>query len=258
MSPRPDNLLMPMAEALDRRTIDRNLELLEEGRKLVAAAEARGITMRLLGGVAVLAHGHGSLPEGGVREIADIDAAVAARQSRALAALLTGEGYAPESRFNALNGHRRMLFYGPLGQIDVLVGTFEMCHRFQLTPRLRLEHPTLTVSDLLLTKLQIVELNEKDARDALVLIGEHELGRKEGDLINLDYLDSMTRGDWGLWRTITGTLERLKEHADGHKVDRKIAEISRSLEEAPKTWRWKARGRLGERVRWYVLPDEVR
>jgi hypothetical protein len=240
----------------DAGTARRNLDLLEEGRRLVEGALDQEITLRLIGGVAVMAHCPRVLAAGGSRPIADVDAVVGPRQGRALSAYLRSAGYEPEPRFNALHGHKRMLFHGPHGPLDVLVGVFEMCHRIDLSDRLHLDDPTVTVTDLLLTKLQVVELNEKDARDALDLLTEHDLARAEGDAVNLDYLDSLVAGDWGLWRTITGTLERLLELAEPDTRDR-IDEVRRSLNEVPKTRRWKLRARVGERVRWYVLPDEV-
>lgn len=103
---------------------------------------------------------------------------------------------------------------------------------------------------------RVVELNEKDARDALDLLAEHDLAREEGDAVNLAYLDSLVAGDWGLWRTVTGTLERLGDLA-GPPVRERIETVRRSLHEVPKTRRWRLRARVGERVRWYVLPDEV-
>ena len=235
----------------------RNLALLEEGRRLVELGAGAGVTVRLLGGVAVLAHCPSALGAGGIREIADLDVVVGAGQGRALARLLTNAGYRPEQRFNALHGQRRMLFHGPLGQLDVLVGTFEMCHTIQLAPRLELDSPTVTVSDLLLTKLQIVQLNEKDARDALTLLGEHELDRGEGDAVNLAYLDLLVASDWGLWRTLDGTLARLGEMTGDREVKGKLAAIAGSLQAAPKTMKFKLRARVGERVPWYTLPDEV-
>jgi hypothetical protein len=240
----------------DAGTARRNLDLLEEGRRLVEGALDQEITLRLIGGVAVMAHCPRVLAAGGSRPIADVDAVVGPRQGRALSAYLRSAGYEPEPRFNALHGHKRMLFHGPHGPLDVLVGVFEMCHRIDLSDRLHLDDPTVTVTDLLLTKLQVVELNEKDARDALDLLTEHDLARAEGDAVNLGYLDSLVAGDWGLWRTITGTLERLLELAEPDTRDR-IDEVRRSLIEVPKTRRWKLRARVGERVRWYVLPDEV-
>src|SRR6266511_3439863 len=232
--------MVRMAGTMDDLVADRNLALLREGRRLVELGERAGLTVRLLGGVAFLAHCPALLDRGGIRALDD-DA-----------------GYRPEARFNALHGDRRMLFHGPLGQLDVLVGTFEMCHTIRLAPRLALDQPTVTVSDLLLTKLQIVELNEKHAHDALALLGEHELGRAEGDAVNLDYLDELVAADWGLWRTVTGTLARLRKTTEDGAVHTRIDAISASLHAVPKTLRFKLRARIGERVPWYVLPDEVR
>ncbi len=248
---------MLLTRTIDDAVARRNLALLEEGLRLVRLGETAGLTVRLLGGVAVLAHCPSIRDLGGIREIADLDVVVGARQGRALARMLKGAGYEPEVRFNALHGHRRMLFHGPLGQLDVLVGTFEMCHTIELHPRLPLDSPTVTVSDLLVTKLQVVQLNEKDARDALSLLSDHELDRSEGDAVNLDYLDRLVAGDWGLWRTLTGTLTRLGQVTDDRALGAKLGGIAESLERVPKTMRFRLRARVGERMPWYVLPDEV-
>jgi hypothetical protein len=249
--------MMPMTGMIDEAAAGRNLALLQEGRRLVLAGARAGLTVRLLGGVGVLAHCPGVLDRGGLRPIADIDVVVARGQGRAFAQLLRADGYRPEARFNALHGDRRMLFHGPLCQLDVLVGSFEMCHTIRLGARLGLDEPTVTVSDLLLTKLQIVELNEKDAGDALALLGEHELRRGEGDAVNLDYLDELAAADWGLWRTVTGTLASLYQMTDDTAVQTSIDTIVASLRRVPKSMRFRLRARVGERVPWYVLPDEV-
>jgi hypothetical protein len=120
---------------------------------------------------------------------------------------------------------------------------------------LQLESPTLTVSDLLVTKLQVVELNAKDAEDAALLLRTHGLGRGHGDQVDLDYLAELVSDDWGLWRTLTHTLERLEE------LEPEVAVPARALravlDETPKGRRFRMRAKVGERKRWYELPDEV-
>lgn len=252
-----DEIAGQRAPPSDDALADQNLTLLEEGRRLVRAAAGNEITLRLLGGVAVLAHCPSSLERGGSRAIADVDVAVAGGQGRALSKLLTRDGYDPEARFNALHGQQRMVFTGPLGRLDVVVGTFEMCHRVDLGDRLALDDPTVTVTDLVAMKLQVVELNEKDALDVVDILRDHPLARAEGDVVNLDYLDSLVEADWGLWRTMTGTLRRLRDLSLDPSVGPKLEEIEDSLNRAPKSLRFRMRARVGERVRWYVLPDEV-
>jgi hypothetical protein len=147
-----------------------------------------------------------------------------------------------------------MIFRGPLGKLDVFVGRFSMCHALEIDDRLELDYPALTATDLLLTKLQIVELNAKDAHDAAVLLAEHPIAEGDGDHNDVAYISRLTGDDWGLWRTVTSTLEQLAD------LDPSVAGQCRALHEAveaaPKTRRFKLRARVGERVRWYELPEE--
>jgi hypothetical protein len=230
-------------------------ELVEEGLAVVAAAAERDLVVRLLGGAGVVLHCSSTIGDGEHRAIGDLDAATTRRQAKAVAASLVDRGYAPETRFNALHGERRMIFHGPAGKLDLFIDVFEMCHRIDLAPRLDLDDPTLTASDLLLTKLQVVELNAKDASDAALLLQEHELAHGNGDWIDVAYLAGLTGDDWGLWRTATLTLARLAELEPG--VADRAGALRAALEDAPKTRRFRLRARVGERKRWYEIPDEV-
>jgi hypothetical protein len=228
--------------------------LVAEGVALVDDMGSRGLTLRLLGGAGIVLHCPRTLGGTPHREIADLDALAPRADARALAAALADAGYVPEARFNALHGDRRMIFHGPAGKLDVFVGAFEMCHRLELNGRLALDTPTLTVSDLLLTKLQIVELNAKDAQDAALLLHEHALGHGPGDHVDVDYLASLVAGDGGLGRT-TGTLRRLAELEPA--VAPAAYELESSFAAVPKTRGFRMRARVGERKRWYELPDEI-
>jgi hypothetical protein len=228
---------------------------LQEGVELVDAMAERGVMLRLLGGAAVFEHCPRALAAGPYRELADLDAMTTAADARRLPEELATRGYEPEARFNALHGNRRMIFNGPHGKLDVFVDDFEMCHVLHFRDRLGLDPRTLTVSDLLLTKLQIVELNAKDADDARALLLEHELGTGHGDHVDVQYLGSLVAADWGLWRTVTGTLRQLA--ALRHEVAEPALALVSAFDEVPKTRGWGMRARIGERKRWYELPDEV-
>ncbi len=230
-------------------------ELIDEGMSLTQAADAAGLKLRLLGGVGVVAHCPNALAGQAHREIADIDVAITRRDARKLAAFLESRGYTAETRFNAMHGDTRMIFHGPQGKLDVFVGSFSMCHALDIDDRLALDFPALTATDLLLTKLQIVELNAKDAHDASVLMTEHELGEGDGDHIDTAYVARLTGDDWGLWRTVTATLQRLGElHPP---VADRCRALGDALQRAPKSRRFKLRARVGERVQWYELPEET-
>jgi hypothetical protein len=226
-----------------------------EGVALVDDMAARGIALRLLGGAGVFEHCPGVLRDGPYRELGDLDTIATRADARRLLAVLVDRGYEPEERFNALHGDRRQIYKGPAGKLDVFIDTFEMCHVIDMRRRIALEPRTLTVADLLLTKLQIVELNAKDAEDARALLVEHELGTGPGDHVDVPYLCSVLAGDWGLWRTVTRTLARLAElHPD---VGARAVALGAAFDAAPKTRGWRMRAHIGERKRWYELPDEV-
>jgi hypothetical protein len=225
--------------------------LLAEGLALVDSAQAGGVTLRLLGGAAVIMHCSGT-PH---REIGDVDAVTVHADVPQLTRVLQQRGYQPETRFNALHGDRRLIFHGSAGKLDVFVDTFDMCHKIELAARLPLDSPTIPATDLLLTKLQVVELTEKDASDLAELLSHHALGSGPGDHLDVPYLEGLVADDWGLWRTLTGTLARLPELQPA--IAGQARALSQLLEDAPKGRRFRLRARLGERKRWYELPDEV-
>lgn len=158
------------------------------------------------------------------------------------------------TRFTVINGGA----LAPHRRLDILIGAFEMCHRLELDGRLELEDPTITVADLPPTKPQIVELNEKDAPDALSLIGEHEIGRGLGDIVDLTYLESPITNDRRLSRTITATLNHLREISSADRVGTRIHEMRETMSDPLKRLPFKLRSRVGDCVPWYRLPDEVR
>jgi hypothetical protein len=241
-------------------------DLLGEALRLIEGANARGIPIRLVGGLAV----RYLTPEYPPRTRAgqDLDLASVSRTRPQLARFLADLGYEPDKRFNALYGHKQLYFASPVGRsIDVLVDSMEMCHVVIFRDRIERHPVTLDVTDLLLTKLQIVELNEKDARDALYLLSAFEV--QEGDelgAIGLQRIGGIVADDWGWWRTLTMNVERISELARGDaslppggaRFDpvEQLGLIGRAAQEVPKSLRWKVRGRVGERKRWYRVPEE--
>ena len=231
------------------------IELVAAGQRLVAAAAERSVTLRLLGGAGVMLHCQRTLAGVPHRQIGDLDVIVPGSAGRQVGAVFQSDGYEPDRRFNAMQGDRRMIFNGPLGKVDVFVDSFELCHRLELTSRLTLEPETITAADLLLTKLQVVELTQKDVDDVALLLTEHELGSGPGDHIDVAYVSELMGDDWGLWRTSSQTLNDVAGRRP--ELAAKANELAAAFEAAPKTRRFRMRARVGERKRWYEIPDET-
>jgi hypothetical protein len=242
-------------------------DVLDEAVRLLAAAQQAGVRVRALGGMAIVLHVGELLHPAFRREINDIDLATTKRDSRKVTEFLTAQGYTPNKTFNAIHGARRLLFYDePNGrQIDVFVGTFEMCHQLPLDQRLELEPLTLPLAELVLTKLQIVKLNRKDAYDLYSLLLTHEVADNDSETINGAMIAELCARDWGLYRTVQLNLERLRDELDVPElgpeeldlIRRRVEQIEDLIERTPKTAKWKLRARVGDRVRWYEDPEEI-
>jgi hypothetical protein len=243
-------------------------DVVAEGRRVV---ESTDLEIRLLGGVGVALHDHRPVPAALERGYGDLDVVVPPRSARATTAALTEAGYQANQRFNALHGAQRMLFYDTENkrQVDVFVGTFSMCHRLDLSGRLGEHTYSLDAADLLLTKLQIHEINRKDLVDAVRLLLTHEnadIGGGAGarDAMSLERLRSVTSTDWGWFTTVTDNLRLVRaaatdllEPGEASIVEVRADAIDESLRSAPKSMRWKARSVVGRKSPWYELPEEV-
>ena len=242
-------------------------DMAEEAVRLAEAADREGLDLRLLGGVAIKLRARDGLHPAFEREYADLDWITARRSSADAQRFFEAMGYRPHVRFNAIHGQERLLFFDEQHdrQVDVLIGVFRMSHEIRFGKRPTLEPLTVPLAELLLTKLQIIELNEKDIRDALALLHDHPVEEEDGDAINGAHIARVCASDWGLWRTFTANLDALDGHLERYdlpdeskeRVTKRIQELQERVEQEPKTFGWKMRSKIGERKRWYELPEEV-
>lgn len=241
-----------------------------EAERLMTMARDAGLTLRLLGGLAVRVLSSHAAHDSLARTYGDLDFVGSKKQSKAIRDTLETAGYAADRRFNALHGAQRLLFMDETRgrQIDIFLGTFEMCHKLPLEDRLQLYPLTLSPADLLLTKLQIIQLNRKDAQDVLALLldyppshtspsGEHSL--------DVTYIARLASRDWGWYTTLNDNLDRIVEMGnemlpshEAETVQLRVGTIKETMAQAPKSIGWKARDAIGRRVAWYEMPEEVR
>jgi hypothetical protein len=234
----------------------------------VEAANRDGVPLKLLGGQAVRYLTPDFPPRR--RSDQDIDFASVSTAKRPVMELLARLGFEGDRRFNTMHGHRQMYFTSTNGTtVDVVMDRLRMCHELEFTDRIGRMPSTLDVTDLLLSKLQVVEQNEKDVHDIVYLLAAYEV--REGDqggTVGLARFGKVLAEDWGWWRTATGNLDRVVELVRGElarlvprsaaydPVEQAVA-LRRHAETMPKSLRWKVRARLGERVQWYEVPEEV-
>jgi hypothetical protein len=235
-----------------------------EAERILEAAEAKKVVLRLFGGVSFYFRCPSAKHRSLQRNYVDLDFMGHVKQAKTIKQLFIDLGYVGRDRFNAMQ-EQRLIFNDIENKrrIDIFLDVFEMCHKLNLKKRLEDDNKTIPIADMLATKLQIVELGEKDIKDILCLMADYEVGSTDANAINGAYLAKLCGDDWGIYKTFTTTLDKVIKEAsertleDGHsETVRKRAELlRRQIEESPKSFRWRMRAIVGEKVRWYELPE---
>ena len=238
---------------------------IEESHRIAEAARRKKVGLKLLGGAGVHAHSPSAHTAPLKRKYGDLDYAIAKRDRKGVLDLFRELGYEANDRFNTMQGDRRLYFYDAQNgrQVDVFIDVFRMSHVIDLRGRLGREHPAVSPSDLLLSKLQIYEVNHKDLVDTVALILDHPIRSDDDEAIDAGYIARLACEDWGLCRTLQLNLEKLRHTVGELDVDRelvtgRIDELWAAVEAGPKPLKWRLRAQVGDRVRWYELPEETR
>ena len=241
-------------------------DIVEETRRLVDSAEKRGITLRLFGGMAIRFHCPSATHRSLERKYADVDFMALKKQSGDLKRFFQEMGYTPRSLFNAMYGNERLIFNDiERGRrVDIFLDIFSMCHRFDFRNRLTLDKPTIPLADMLATKLQVVEITEREYRDIIALMNDHEVGDTDAsETINGSYLAKLCSDEWGIYKTFTINISNVLHFLDGYPIDDEVKQTVRQrlddlrsrIENAPKSMGWRMRAKIGEKKQWYELPE---
>lgn len=250
--------------------IDRTV-LEAEVHDLVAAADAAGVAFRVLGSIGVAMHSHdaAAIIPSFARTYSDIDFAAYRRDASAIGRLLVGRGYVDDREVYVGSEGARSIFDHPTRNLhlDVFYDRLEFCHVIPLAGRLEIDRPTIPVAELLLSKLQIVRINEKDVVDVVLLLLDHALGSGDADTIDVERIGRLCGDDWGLWRTLTQNLEKVAALAATYPqlsaeqrvaVDAAAIALKARIDGEPKSMGWRVRDRIGDRRQWWTDVEEVR
>ena len=245
--------------------IDRNEELKKQALRIIDEAENKGIPLRLIGGMAVYICSPSTRTETYAREIADLDFVVQKKKAYPLEKLLAQIGFIGDREFNSIHGESRLLFDSDLGDLDIFVGRFEQCHSMDLEKSISTCKLTIPLSKLLMTKLQVVQINKKDILDILALLHDHEIVEdgNPNEIISLNDINAILSDDWGWFTTCMDSFDKVKQYVnesiagpDQELLIQKIELIRTSTVNTKKSIKWTVRSKLGRKVQWYELPEE--
>jgi len=241
-------------------------DIVKEAQRIIDTAEKNNITLRLFGGLAVRFHCPSATHRELARKYADIDFMGLKKQTRGLKKLFTELGYTPREFFNALVGDERLIFNDINNgrRVDIFLDVFEMCHKLEFKDRLLLSKYTIPLADLLATKLQVVEITEREYRDIICILNDHEITDSDSpETINGKYLAKLCSQDWGIYKTFSINLRNILDALSQYNLDpetedrvrKRIQDLTSRMENHPKSMGWELRARVGEKKRWYELPE---
>lgn len=248
--------------------IENNRQVLQRAEDAVDFFNGRKMPVKLIGGLAILYLSKDTISKYSFlqRRYSDMDFFAHKKDVRDLKTSFADFGLTPDTRFNALNGDTRLLCYDGEKKVDFFLDIFKMCHTWVLGKRIDSLPKVIPPSDLLLTKLQIFELNEKDILDIISLTLSMDIDNKDTlSSVDVSYIEKLLSSDWGLYKTVTMNLEKVSQYSNSLKLEEKDREdlndkikfLSTRIEEHPKSLKWKMRASIGTKVKWYELPEQV-
>jgi len=242
-------------------------QLFDEGNKIISGAKEKGLVLRLLGALAIRTHCEkfSYIHEKAKRVLSDLDMAAYLRQGPEITRYFKDYGYR-SSALSAIPGFKRAVFLGE-GElhVDIFYEALEMCHDISFKNRLEVDYPTIPLAELVLEKMQIVQINEKDLIDTVMLIRQHEISDNDNDVINGQRIATLCSAEWGLWRTLTMNLDKVRHYAetfqvleeeDKKDVIEKVQMLLGIIEKQPKSMKWKMRAKVGDSKVWYRSVEE--
>ncbi len=240
---------------------------LEEGRRLIEDAQKQGLLLRVMGPIAL----HYYFPDFvdlyrrmerlGERVFTDIDFAAYGKHRSKLVPFFEAHGYELEKRAAMISGGTRMIFFSSnIPMIDVFFDKLDYNHPIDYRGRLEANPYCVSLADLMLQKLQIVQINDKDLKDAMLLLLAGDLGDTDENKINARYIAKLLSDDWGFYYTATTNLERIKNSVHHIQalsdelrdfITAQANKLLQIIEETPKTGKWKGRAKTGTSKPWY-------
>jgi hypothetical protein len=243
---------------VDRETFEREAE------RVLQRADAEDVTLRLLGALAFRRRcpRFGRLQDLMGRLFTDIDFAGYGREVIGVRRVMSDLGYREDPGIYVESEGSRLIFEHPdIGiHADVFLDKLEFCHTIGWNGRLEMDAHTIPLAELVLEKMQIVEINEKDIIDTIMLLLEYPLEEHDRDAINIAHIARLCSRDWGLWRTTTMNLGKVQRLTDRYSqlgdeekraINGQVEGVLTRIEREPKSRKWRLRAVIGDRKKWY-------
>jgi len=245
-------------------------EFLDNAFQIVDQGQKQDAVLRLLGSVAFYIHcpAYGSFQAKANRYFTDLDFAAYFKHYDAIQKIFEKLGFQEDREAAVVYTRQRLVLDNMKSSlhVDIFFDKLDFCHPIPWANRLEVDSPTIPLAELLLEKMQIVRLNEKDVIDTLMLVREHPINYIDSETINARRIADLCAHSWGLWRTITMNLRKVSELSEKYNwldsedrevIQDRIKELLDIINNQPKSTAWKLRNQIGDRVKWYTEIHEI-
>jgi hypothetical protein len=243
-----------------------------EATSIVSAAAEAGITLRVVGSAGIRLHcpGPGPVMDRLGRPAKDIDFVVPQQHRKGMRRFFEARGYVIDrDLLIAMEGRRYSFTHPGHGtEVDVFVERLEFCHTIEVSDRLDAHPVTIGLEELLLQKVQIIEMTTTDVLDTGALLATHDVSDSPagGEAIDAARIARLLARDWGFHHTATRNLRRVSDGAGdaatnfgaeaNSAVRERAGHLLAAIDAEPKSLAWRLRDRIGERKQWWQDVDE--
>lgn len=181
---------------------------------------------------------------------------------------MLNNGFGIEKSLESIPGTKRNIFYKDDTKIDIFFDSFDFNHVIDLqnkigstSTRLEISKKTIPPTELLLQKLQIVEIGLKDLIGAWWIFQGNEIRETTDNGINLEVITHYLKNDWGFYHTVKKNLELIIELCLNNDVIdntfQKIELFKTEIENIPKSLKWQMRSKIGTKIRWFTVVENI-
>jgi len=259
-------------------------KIVDDAINIAEVANSKSIIVRIIGALAIRTHSPGSvdlftrlgrLGSTG-RLFSDADFVAYTKQRSKLRVLFEDEFKFKIDGYSMLRARDRIIYAHPDGiyKVDIFFDRLDFSHEihFGSDPekgRLSLDFPSITLADLLLEKLQIHHITEKDVKDMIVLLHEHRVGSvQDRETIDAKHVALTLANDWGFWYDANLNLDKvlalavdyqaneLISREDFFDLQTKVTQLKQYITEEPKSQSWMSRNKIGVQKQWWNDVEE--
>lgn len=241
--------------------------LLDVAVSVINTLAARRIVARLFGGLSIEVIAPWKDIFGIDRPVKDIDIIVPRSSMITAMDVLSIDGWKMNGRNQRINSGILVCAIDNTSgtRLDMYADPVILNQTLYFGQRLRILEKTLTPVDLLISKLQIVNITDRDLDDICALAGGCQVAAVDSpSTLNAERLKIICSNSWALQYTSIGNLDAAERRAGTHRdiQEERLARILQNVSllrnictDCPKSWTWRLRAKIGPLLPWYEQID---